>query len=135
MKIAMVSVLEGRGERIVVPFLKEHYKFEDGPGEIQPAIVDYEVVGGYLAHIRMPDKNTQSGVPYVLQPKIDILDYSAPLHSENLVFYPGTVQGWRKTLHFIGEEDKALKEHFCMSDYIRDLEYALIHWFPDFDIP
>jgi hypothetical protein len=144
MKIAMVSVLEGKGEKKVVPFLKEHYEFKDGPGDIKPAMVDYEVVGGYLAYIRTSGKNTKSGVPYVLEPRVDILDCSNPLHTEDVVFYSGEIAGWRKTLHFIGEEDKLseilkkltvdLREHFRPEDYNRDLGAAIKHWFPDFEI-
>jgi hypothetical protein len=145
MKIAMVSVLEGRGEGRVMPFLRKHYGFTDGPGKFEFEAVDYEVVGGYLAHIRMPDKNTRSGEPYVLKPKISVLDYLYPLHSEDLAFYPGRIEGWRKTMHFIGEEDKLsqqlkditvhLRNHFCPEDFNRDLGAALRHWFPDFEIP
>lgn len=139
MKIAMVSVLAGRGEGAIVSFLKEHYGFKDGPGEIQPAMVDYESIGGYLAHILRPDKNTGGGVAYVFEePRIDVLDYSNPIHSEDIVLYPGKVALWRATLHFIGEEDKLssglkeimpdLKKHFGKTNFVYDLETALQHW-------
>lgn len=139
MKIAMVSVLAGRGEGAIVSFLKEHYRFKDGPGKIQPAMVDYESIGGYLAHIRMPGENTGGGRAYIFEePGIDVLDYSNPIHSEDIVLYPGKVVGWRATLHFIGEEDKLstglkeimpdLKKHFGESNFVYDLETALKHW-------
>jgi len=144
MKIAMVSILEGRGENRVVPYLKEHYDFKEGPIEIFPGMVEFEVVGGYLAQIRMPGKSTRSGAPYVLKPRTDVLDFSSPLHREDIVFYPGKVEGWRKTLHFIGEEDKLsellkklavdLKNHFCPEDFNRDLGSAVKHWYPDFEV-
>lgn len=142
----MASVLAGRGERLVASFLKEHYGFAEGHGEIKPALVNYEIAGGYLACILMPDKCTRSGEPYLFErPHINILDPSSPLHSEDIAFYSGMVLGWRETFHFIGREDElsknlkditvALREHFWPEDFNRDLGAAVRYWFPDFEIP
>ncbi|MBW2965535.1 hypothetical protein KY342_00355 [Candidatus Woesearchaeota archaeon] len=145
MAIAMVSILEGRGEDKVIPFLKKHYGFEEGGKDINLKKVDYEVVGGYLAHIKMPDKSTRSGEPYVCgKPGTNVFRYSNPLHKEDINFYTGEVEYRRKTLHFIGEEEKLsellkqltvdLREHFWPEDFNRDLGAAVRHWFPDFEI-
>ena len=134
----MVSVLEGEHHKDIVSFLESEgfVKANEMP------CPDYEVVGGYLAQIRAPEKNTQGGTAYVFTPDFSYLNYSSKMESKGIVYLSGRVK-WRKTVHFVGDEAvlpeqlnelvAKYKKVFGPWDCVRDLEYALTHWFSERD--
>ena len=134
----MVSVLEGEHAKDLTGFL-ESEGYRKTKKLLNP---DYEVVGGYLAQIRAPEKETQGGKSYIFTPDFSCIDFTSAMESNGIIYLSGKAQGWRNTVHFIGDEDalpERLKELaakykkiFGPWDCVRDLEYALTHWFSEF---
>ena len=136
----MVSVLEGEHDKDFTGFLKaEGYEKKHDPS-VKVADINYEVVAGYLAHIRSPKTSTGGGKAYVHQiPDFISLSYSSAMENNGIVYFSGKAEGWRRTVHFLGDEDvlpqklkdltAKFKEVFGPWDCVRDLEDALTHWF------
>ncbi|MBW2994839.1 hypothetical protein KY312_00655 [Candidatus Woesearchaeota archaeon] len=138
-KIVMVSVLEGEHSKDFAAFLESEGYKKKRDTSIKVSDTNYEVVAGYLAHIRSPRSNTGGGKAYVHKlPDFMALDYMNSMENNGLVYFPGKAEGWRKTVHFLGDEDtlpkklkdltEKFKEEFGPWDCVRDLEYALTHW-------
>ena len=135
----MVSVLEGEHSKDFTAFLEsEGYEKSHDPS-VKVSDTDYEVVAGYLAHIRSPKSSTSGGKAYVHKlPDFASLSYSSSMENNGIVYFSGKAEGWRKTVHFLGDEDilqkrlkdltAKFKEVFGPWDCVRDLEYALTHW-------
>lgn len=140
-KVIMVSVLDDKANRLV-DLLKENGFSEEVTGEIIPAMVEYDVIAGYLAHLRSAkDTETRNGLAYVIEPDIKMLDYTSPMQSGDVVFYRGLCckpDQKRKTLHFLGYEEtlpSKLKELIPIFElkyghrgFVHDLADALGYW-------
>jgi hypothetical protein len=137
-KIAMVSVLEGGHTKDLAAFLRSEGFEKNNDTSIKVSDIDYEVVAGYLAHIRSPESKTAGGKAYVMPlPDFVSIDYSSSMESQGIVYFSGSIER-RKTVHFLGDEDTMpetlkeltakFKEVFGPWDCVRDLEYALTYW-------